>query len=99
MEVLDLNSLDKADLLASCMKDILEGSASVSRPTCLDKFKMSSFDPSITSGDIRDTIASFGKCSVNFIKVCEVRCLPGGFTVAWIECPGIMQRTWRLEAV
>lgn len=58
----------------------------VSRPNRLVEVKISGFDP-LTREDIGVVIATLGSCAVSLINVGEVKRMPGGLRIAWIECP------------
>lgn len=89
LEVLDVDGdgSKKADVLAERIKSALGDVAVVSRPARMAEFRVSGFDPLITQSEIRDAIASFSGCSLDFVSVGDVRRSPGGLRIAWVTCP------------
>lgn len=84
IEVHDQDGGSKADVLASRLRTVLGESVQVTRPIKMSEIRLVGFDLTVSDQDIRDAIASFGKCSVAEIKVGLPRRLANGTRAAWV---------------
>lgn len=62
--MLDSDGGTKADALAQKLRSVLGESAQITRPIKMGEIRLMGFDLTVSDLDIKDAIASSGKCSV-----------------------------------
>ncbi|XP_045487210.1 uncharacterized protein LOC123689774 [Pieris rapae] len=87
LELPGSRSGDKADVLASKLKEIYASGVSVSRPEKCAEVRVAGLDDSVTSDDIKKAIAEIGGCNREQVIVSEVRPDRTGLFGAWVRCP------------
>lgn len=78
---------EKADILAKKLSEVMSGHAEVTRPTIKGEIIISGFDDSVTTDDIFEVVGSIGGCRNEQIKVGNIRRLPNGNSLVWVQCP------------
>lgn len=87
LEIPGSTSGEKADLLATKLKSVLNGMVNISRPIkCVD-LRIGDLDDSVDETELRDAIAVKGGCLTEQVKVGPIRTGPGGQGVALVKCP------------
>ncbi|KAL4706441.1 hypothetical protein ACJJTC_004982 [Scirpophaga incertulas] len=93
MELPKGTSSDKADLLVSKLKQSLPQEVRITRPVKCADVRISYLDDSITKEDISDAIAKKGGCSLEHIRVGEIRTGPSRMGSVWARCPVAAAKT------
>ncbi|XP_037302751.1 uncharacterized protein LOC119193224 [Manduca sexta] len=79
----------KADSLVIKMREALCGleDVRVSRPVMTAELRISGLDESVTPDDVATAIAKIGECSIEDLKVGQVKIEHSGLGAAWAQCP------------
>lgn len=78
----------KANALASRLTEVLgDMDARIARPIKSGEVRVMDLDESITPDDVADAVAKAGDCSVQNIKVGQIRSSPAGLGTIWVRCP------------
>ncbi|XP_037303080.1 uncharacterized protein LOC119193535 [Manduca sexta] len=79
----------KADSLVIKMREALCGleGVRVSRPVMTAELRISGLDESVTPDDVATAIAKIGECSIEDLKVGQVKIEHSGLGAAWAQCP------------
>jgi len=78
---------NKADTLASRLRDAIGGSATVSRPVVKTDLKISGFDESVIKDQIITMLTEFGDCLASDVRVGSFRAMQSGLNMTWVQCP------------
>lgn len=78
---------EKADKLAKALESVLFGIAYVARPVKRADVRLTELSDSATRERVEATVASFGGCPQDQVRVTEVRSGPGGMGTAFVSCP------------
>ncbi|XP_026327990.1 uncharacterized protein LOC113236198 [Hyposmocoma kahamanoa] len=76
-----------ADRLAEQLRPVLDGVASVTRPTKTADIRISGLDDSATKAKVAAAVARTGQCTTDLVKVLEIRPGPGGMGSVIVQCP------------
>lgn len=76
-----------AERLAEQLRPVLDGVASVVRPTKMADIRISGLDDSVTKEKVAAAVARTGQCSTDLVKVLEIRPGPGGMGAVIVQCP------------
>lgn len=82
-------SQEKADRFARKLRTVLaskEG-VTVQRPMKSAEVRIRGLDDSITPADIRNVVATDGKCEWEEVKVGDIKKAPNGMGIVWVRCP------------
>jgi len=86
IEIAGPEGANKADTLASRLRDAIGGSATVSRPVVKADLKISGFDEPVIKDEIITVITEFG-CLANDVRVGSFRAMRSGLNMTWVQCP------------
>ncbi|XP_045761289.1 uncharacterized protein LOC123864711 [Maniola jurtina] len=78
---------EQAELLASRLRTVLDGVASVVRPSKLATLRVTGLDDSVTKEKIIAAVVRAGNCPTESLKVGEVQSGPRGVGAAILHCP------------
>ncbi|XP_049877835.1 uncharacterized protein LOC126375036 [Pectinophora gossypiella] len=93
LEILGQENEEKADRLASKLKEVLPSSVRVARPTrCVD-LRITGLDDSVTREDIAAAIAETGKCPSEQVKVGIIKDGLFGVGSVVVQCPVVAAKT------
>lgn len=87
IEVPGADSADKADALAEKLKGLIGDVAVITRPVKTADLLISGLDESVTVEDIQRAVAAKGGCSMEQVKVGNIRTRPNGSGSSLIRCP------------
>lgn len=88
LEIPGENSVAKADLLATRLKEVLEEKGvKIHRPTKSEELRVSGLEDSVTSKEVAEAIAEAGGCKDIEVKVGGIRKAPSGLGAVWVQCP------------
>ncbi|XP_075992922.1 uncharacterized protein LOC142987870 [Anticarsia gemmatalis] len=87
LEIPGPNAEEKADSLATKLREVLGGDAIVSRPVKCADMRVQGLDDSVTPEEVARAISRVGGCPVEAVKVGAVRSGPRGEGSAWAKCP------------
>lgn len=87
IEVAGPEGNEKANKLAVKLKDILKENVAVTRPIIRAELRISGFDDSITSEEIRYIISQKGDCNIDDVKVGSIKWMANGLGTIWAKCP------------
>ncbi|EFN65183.1 hypothetical protein EAG_00536, partial [Camponotus floridanus] len=78
---------EKANRLANEMQKMLAREALISRPCIKGELKLSGLDESITTDEIRRTVAFEGSCEESTIKLGKIGVNRAREGMVWVQCP------------
>ncbi|XP_037303248.1 uncharacterized protein LOC119193727 [Manduca sexta] len=88
-EVPGANSEERADSLASRLRECFAGSEDIriSRPTKTVELRLSELDYTATPESVAAALSKAGECAVEAIKVGQIRPDRSGVGTAWVKMP------------
>jgi len=87
IEIAGPEGANKADTLASRLRDAIGGSATVFCPVVKADLKISGFDESVIKDEIITVITEFGDCLANDVRIGSFRAMRSGLNMTWVQCP------------
>jgi len=77
----------KANTLAAHLRDVIGGSAVVSRPVVKADIRITGFDESVIKDEILTMTTELGECLAGDVKVGSFRSMRNGLNMTWVQCP------------
>jgi len=87
IEVAGPDGSNRADTLASRLREVIGEVAVVSRPVVKTDLRISGFDESVISDEIITSITENGDCLASDVRVGSFRPMRNGLMMTWIQCP------------
>jgi len=87
IEIAGPEGANKADTLASRLREVIGGSAVVSRPIVKADLKISGFDESVIKDEIITALTELGDCLASDVRVGSFRPMRNGLIMTWVQCP------------
>jgi hypothetical protein len=88
LELPGATSASKADKLAEKLREVFSSEeVRVSRPTKCTEMRLSGLDDSVTATEVADAVARIGGCTVQEVKVGDIKSDPRGLGSVWLRCP------------
>lgn len=87
IEIPRIGKSEVADRLATELHRVLEGEATVARPTIRGELRLFGLDDSISREEICEKVASQGKCRKEEVKVGDIKPMRSGLGMVWLQCP------------
>lgn len=87
IEIPGNDSTQKANILATKLKDILPEQVKINRPTIKSDIRVSGLDESVTKEEVQQAVANIGECNIAEIRIGEIRWLSNGLGNVWLQCP------------
>lgn len=86
IEIPGAESTEKAKNLAHRLKEIMP-EIKITRPTVKADMRISGLDDSTTKDEVQSIIAEKGDCTLDDVKIGEIRWMPNGLGTVWLQCP------------
>ncbi|XP_028166795.1 uncharacterized protein LOC114357398, partial [Ostrinia furnacalis] len=93
IEVPGSESREKADKLADKLKAVLGGDVTLTRPEKRAGVRISGLDESVTREEVAEAVASKTGCSLEAVRVGEIRRSSRGEGIATLSCPVVARRS------
>jgi len=87
IEILGPEGTVKADSLATRLREVIGGDATVSRPIVKADIRISGFDDSVIKDELIAIVTDVGGCLASDVRVGISRQMKNGSNMTWVQCP------------
>jgi len=86
IEIPGEGNVEKAKTLAHKLKEIMP-EVKVTRATVKADIRIAGLDDSTTKDEVQIIVAEKGDCTLDDVKISEIRWMPNGLGTVWLQCP------------
>lgn len=87
IEVMGPDSTKKANALADKLRAVFHDQAKIARPVVEGEIRLVGLDDSVSMAEVAYTVAYYGECSEEEVKVGPIRPMNNGLFTVWAQCP------------